>query len=220
MGKAYLFPSPEFYAYYQSIAAVEDPLLAALRRETECQFPKAASMLIPPEQAQLLTFLVQVMGAQRVLELGTFTGYSALAMAMALPPPGGVVTCDREPAFVALAERFWQQAGLQSKITVRMGPALGTLATLKQEGQTFDLAFLDADKGNIEAYYEETLALVRPGGLVVVDNVFLGGDTGQPHPNRPGVTALRRFNAHLLQDRRVVATVLPMADGVTVAWKR
>ncbi len=220
MGKAYWFPSPEFYAYYQSIAAVEPPILADLRQETERQFPQAAPMLIPPEQAQLLTFLVQVVGAQRVLELGTFTGYSALTLAMALPPTGQVVTCDREPTFVAIAERFWQQAGLRAKITVRMGLALDTLSALKQEGQTFDFAFLDADKGNIETYYEETLAMVRSGGLVVVDNVFLGGDTVQPHPNRPGVTAFRRFNAHLLQDRRVVATVLPMADGVTVAWKR
>ncbi|MFQ3679232.1 MAG: class I SAM-dependent methyltransferase [Pseudanabaenaceae cyanobacterium] len=220
MGQSYWFPAPDFYAYYQSIAAIEDPILTALRRETERQFPQAARMLIPPEQAQLLAFLVQVVGAQRVLELGTFTGYSALALALALPPTGHVVTCDREPTFAAMAERFWQAAGLRAKITLRLGLALDTLAALRQEPVSFDLIFLDADKGNIEAYYEAALALVRAGGLIVVDNVFLGGAVVAPHPNRPGVTAFRRFNTALLQDRRVVATVLPMADGVTVVWKK
>jgi len=191
-----------------------------LRRETQTH-PRA-SMQIGPDQGLLLGLLVRLVGARRVVEVGTFTGYSALAMAMALPPGGRVLCCDVSAEYTAVARRYWQEAGVADRIDLRLGPATETLAGLLQaEGPgSQDLAFIDADKSGYDAYYEACLQLLRPGGLIALDNVLWYGRVADAAVNDPDTVALRALNLKLRDDRRVDAVVLSVGDGLTLARKK
>lgn len=210
----------ELYDYLLSVSLREPPVLARLREET-AELPRAV-MQISPEQGQFMALLAELMGARRVLEVGTFTGYSALVVALALPADGRVVACDVDEDTTAVARRYWAEAGVADRIDLRLGPAVDTLAGLLAEGAagTFDFAFIDADKENYDAYYESALALLRPGGLVVIDNVLWSGAVADPERQDPDTTALRALNAKLHGDRRISLSLLPVGDGITLARKR
>jgi len=179
-------------------------------------------MQISPEQGQFMAFLVQLMGAHRTLEIGVFTGYSSLAVALALPPTGQMVACDINPDTTQVARRYWEKAGVAHKIDLRLAPAKDTLNTLIAQGEAnhYDFAFIDADKENYWIYYEQCLQLVRPGGLIMVDNVLWGGAVIDATVQDRSTQAIREFNQKLYQDERITLVMLPLADGVTLAWKR
>jgi caffeoyl-CoA O-methyltransferase len=179
-------------------------------------------MQTTPDQGQFLALLVQLIGATKTLEIGVFTGYSALAVALALPDSGQVIACDVSEAYTAIARRYWQQAGVAHKITLHLAPALDTLDRLLSEGQagTFDFAFIDADKENYWNYYERSLQLLRPGGLIAVDNVLWGGEVINPDNSSPSTLAIREFNQKIHQDDRVALSMIPVSDGLTLAMKR
>jgi predicted O-methyltransferase YrrM len=207
------------YNYLLSVSLREPEILAQLRQET-AQLPMAM-MQISPEQGQFMALLVQLMGAKKTLEVGVFTGYSSLVVALALPPDGGVVACDLDPECTAIARRYWQQAGVAQKIDLHIAPALETLDRLLAEGQagTFDFAFIDADKGNYENYYERSLQLIRPGGLIAIDNVLWSGRVADPEDRDKRTEAIRSFNEKLFRDERVSISLVPIADGLTLARK-
>ena len=198
----------------------EHPVLEQLREETS-GLP-GAGMQIAPEQGQLMALLIELIGARRVLEIGCFTGYSALAMALALPPDGRLITLEVNPEPVEIGRRAWRAAGVAARIEVRLGLALESLDALLEEGsaESFDLAFIDADKKSYDAYYERTLRLVRPGGLILLDNVLWGGAVADPADQDKQTVALRRLNAKLHRDERISLALLPLGDGLTVARKR
>jgi len=198
----------------------EGPLLAELREQTQAM--PEAQMQIGPEQGQFMQLLVRLIGARRCLEVGVFTGYSSLAVALALPGDGYLLACDVSEEWTAVARRYWKKAGVEDKIDLRLGPALETLDTLISLRQTgrFDMAFIDADKGNYLAYYERLVELVRPGGLIVVDNTLWSGDVADPSNQKPDTVALRAFNDALHRDERIDLALLPVGDGVTLARKR
>jgi predicted O-methyltransferase YrrM len=179
-------------------------------------------MQIAPEQGQFMALLVQMMGAKKVLELGVFTGYSSLAIALSLPIDGKITACDISEEFTAVARRYWQAAGVADKIDLRIAPALETLERLLAEGQaeTFDFAFIDADKQNYDRYYEQVLQLVRPGGLIAIDNVLWSGLVADPTVQDEETIALRAFNQKLSGDERVKLSLVPIGDGVTLALKQ
>lgn len=206
--------------YLRSVSLREAPVLQALRAAT-AHHPQSR-MQIAPEQGQFMALLVQLLGATRTLDIGTFTGYSALCVALALPPTGQVVTCDINEADTAIARRFWQQAGVADSIDLRLAPAMETLDALLAAGAaaTFDFAFIDADKRNYPNYYEQALQLVRPGGLIVIDNVLWGGRVADPTVQDPRTAAIRAFNQMLHQDDRVTLSLVPIADGLTLARKQ
>jgi predicted O-methyltransferase YrrM len=208
------------YDYLLSVSLREPEILAQLRQETG-QLPSAI-MQISPEQGQFMALLVQLMGAKKTLEVGVFTGYSSLVVALALPPDGGVVACDLDPNSTAIARRYWQQAGVAEKIDLQIAPALETLDRLLAEGQagTFDFAFIDADKGNYENYYERSLQLIRPGGLIAIDNVLWSGRVADPEDQDKRTEAIRSFNQKLFRDERVAISLVPIADGLTLARKQ
>jgi caffeoyl-CoA O-methyltransferase len=200
----------------------EDELLARLRAETEESIPDRAEMQVAPEQGALIGLLVQAIGAERALELGTFTGYSAICIARALAPGGRLVTCDVSEEWTAVARRYFAEAGLEHRVDVRIGPAIETLATLSPD-QPFDFAFVDADKASYPEYWERVVSLLRPGGLAMLDNVLYGGlvvDDDVPEQWRTSTDAVRRTNAILLGDERVEMTLLGVVDGITLALKR
>jgi predicted O-methyltransferase YrrM len=165
--------------------------------------------------------LVKLMGARRVLELGTFTGYSSLCMAMALPPHGKIITCDISTEWTNIARRYWKEAGVENRVDLRLGSALDTLDRLLAENQErkFDLVFIDADKENYVGYYEYSLKLLRPGGLVLVDNVLWSGKVIEPDMQDKDTIAIRAFNEYLKKDSRITLSVIPLADGLTLAVK-
>jgi predicted O-methyltransferase YrrM len=197
----------------------EDPVLRALREETS-RHPRAR-MAIGPEQGQLMALLARTIGAKRYLEIGVFTGYSSLAMALALPADGRIVACDVSEEFTAVAGRYWEAAGVTGKIDLRIAPALETLAVLRSERvKPFDMAFIDADKANVDAYYEHSLELVRPGGFVLVDNVLWDGAVLDASTEDPDTRALRLLNAKVGRDDRVDAVLLPVCDGILIARKK
>ena len=198
----------------------EHPVLEQLREETS-GLP-GAGMQIAPEQGQLMALLIELIGARRVLEIGCFTGYSALAMALALPPDGRLITLEVNAEPVEIGRRAWRAAGVAARIEVRLGLALESLDALLEEGsaESFDLAFIDADKKSYDAYYERTLRLVRPGGLILLDNVLWGGAVADPADQDKQTVALRRLNAQLHRDERISLALLPLGDGLTVARKR
>lgn len=209
------------YRYLQDISLREPDILTQLRAETACL--PAARMQISPEQGQFMALLARAIGARQTLEVGTFTGYSALVIALALPPDGKVVTCDRDPKATAIARRYWQQAGVADKIDLRLAPALETLDGLIADGATgcFDFAFIDADKRNYSTYYERVLQLLRPGGLIAIDNVLWSGRVADASVTDGRTQAIRDLNASLLADKRLVAlSVVPIADGLTLALKQ
>ena len=176
-------------------------------------------MQIAPEQGAFMTLLARAIGARRAVEVGTFTGYSALCLARGLPPDGHLLCCDVSAEWTAIARRYWEKAGVADRIELRLGPAAETLAALPPE-PAFDLAFIDADKPSYPVYYEEILKRLRPGGLVLVDNVLWMGRVADPSANDEATAALRAFNAKLAGDPRVEVVMLPIADGLTIARKR
>ncbi len=208
------------YEYLLAHSLREPAILQQLRAETAQHLQ--ARMQIAPEQGQFMALLVQLMGATRTLEVGTFTGYSALAIALALPEAGEVVTCDINANDTAIAQRYWQQAGVAHRIKLHLAPALETLNSLLAQGQaeTFDFAFIDADKGNYLNYFELALKLVRPGGLIAVDNTLWSGRVADPNEQSNTTNSIRNFNAALHQDTRVTLSLVPIGDGVTLARKR
>lgn len=208
------------YDYLLSVSLREPEILTQLRQETG-QLPSAI-MQISPEQGQFMALLVQLMGAKKTLEVGVFTGYSALVVALALPPDGRIVACDIDGKTTAVARRYWQKAGVADKIDLQIAPALETLDRLLAQGQaeTFDFAFIDADKRNYENYYERSLQLLRPGGLMAIDNVLWSGRVADPKERDNQTEAIRAFNQKVWQDRRVALSVVPIADGLTLARKQ
>ena len=208
------------YEYLLSVSLREPDLLRRLRMETAA-LPNAR-MQIAPEQGQFMALLVRLMGARRCLEVGVFTGYSSLAVALALPDDGRIVACDVSEEWTAVARRYWVAAGIAHKVDLRLAPALETLEGLLAAGaaDSFDFAFLDADKENYPSYYERLLELVRPGGLIVADNTLWSGRVADPANTEASTEALRRFNEQLHRDERVDLSLVPVGDGLTLARKR
>ena len=210
----------ELHRYLLEVSLREPPLLAELRAETAQRAD--SGMQIAPEQGQFMAFMVELTGAGQILEIGTFTGYSALAMALALPPEGRIVACDVNPDTTAVGRRYWARAGVAEKIDLRLAPALETLEALRAEGAAgrFDLAFIDADKENYEAYFEAVLPLLRTGGLLMIDNVLWGGRAADPTAADSDTRAIRALNARLKKDARISLSLLPLSDGLTLVRKR
>lgn len=208
------------YDYLLSVSLREPEVLARLRAET-ASHPKA-QMQISPEQGQFMRFLMRLIEARRTLELGVFTGYSALSAALALPEDGRVVACEIDAGFAEVARRWWEEAGVEGKIELRLGPALETLDALLASGQagTFDFAFVDADKENYRAYYERCLGLVRHGGLILVDNTLWHGEVADPEASGSALEEVRALNRLLHQDERIDLSFLPLSDGLTLARRR
>lgn len=220
---SFVRPTPltdRLYEYVLSVGVREPDVFRELREET-ARLPEA-EMQIAPEQGPLLALLVQLLGAKKCLEVGTFTGYSALWVASALPPDGRLTCCDVSEPFTTLARKYWAKAGLTDRINLRLAPALDTLNQLLAGGHagTFDYVFIDADKANYDAYYELGLKLLRPGGLVVIDNTLWDGKVADPAVTDPDTAAIRALNAKLPTDERVSLSFLPFADGLTLALKR
>lgn len=209
--------SPELNDYIVKAHAPEHPVLRKLRVTTG-EMPMGG-MQIAAEQGHFLAFLVRLIGARLTIEIGTFTGYSALAVALALPEKGRVVACDVSDEWTGIARKHWEEAGVANKITLRLAPALETLAALETEGKPsrFDFAFIDAHKPEYDAYYEACLRLVRVGGLIVFDNMLQDGDVADRRARGASVTAIRALNAKLAKDDRVDAVLLPVGDGMTLA---
>jgi caffeoyl-CoA O-methyltransferase len=212
--------SDELSNYVVKVGTREPDLLARLREETAA-LPQHR-MQIAPEQGAFLALLVELTGARRCIEVGTFTGYSATAVALALPPRGKLICCDVSETYTAVARKFWRQAGVESKIDLRLAPAKQTLDDLLRKGQAgkFDFAFIDADKENYSAYYERVLKLLRRGGLVAIDNVLWGGSVLDATDQSVDTKAIRAFNKKLKGDRRVSLSLVPIGDGLTLARKR
>jgi predicted O-methyltransferase YrrM len=208
------------YQYLLDHSVRETPVMRELRELTLQH--ELARMQIAPEQGQFMTLLVELLGARRMIEIGTFTGYSALCMAQALPPDGQLICCDVSETWTAVGFPFWERAGVRDRIDLRIAPALETLDDLIQAGETdrFDIAFVDADKTNYLNYYERCLKLLRPGGLVMFDNTLWGGSVADPTDQDQDTVALRELNDWLHQDRRVSISLVPIGDGLTLARKR
>jgi predicted O-methyltransferase YrrM len=207
------------YAYLQAHSVREHPVLRELRDATAGM--KHAGMQISPEQGQLMALLARTVNAKRAIEVGVFTGYSSLSVALALPPGGRLVACDINEEWTSIARRHWEKAGVAEKIDLRLAPAQQTLDALiaKGESGTYDFAFIDADKGRYMAYYERCLTLLRKGGLVVVDNTLWSGAVADPAKNDEDTDAIRAFNDAVHRDDRVAMSLLPIGDGVTLAVK-
>ena len=207
------------HQYLMQVGFREHQELKRVREET-AQLP-GVHMLLAPEQAQLMALLARLLGVRRYLGIGTYTGYSALAIALALEPDGRVVTCEIDQAIATTAQRHWRRAGVSDKIELRLGPALKTLdAMLAQDGRgRFDMAFIDADKENLLAYYERCHGLVRIGGLILVDNTLWSGSVADDSDHDPSTEAIRAFNMFVHGDQRVEMVLLPIGDGLTLTRK-
>lgn len=208
------------YPYLLELSVREDALLSRLREETARD--PMARMQIAPEQGQFMALLVQLIGARRIIEIGTFTGYSSLCLARALPDDGQLVCCDIDEYWTGIARRYWQEAGIADRIQLHLAPALDTLQSLLVDNRHghFDLAFIDADKENYDAYYEHCLQLIRPNGLIIFDNTLWSGRVADAAVQDADTQALRALNTKLKTDERVDISLLPMADGITLARRR
>ena len=202
-------------AYVQAVGVRETAVQRRLRAVTR-RLPRG-SMQIGPDQAAVMQVLVRAIGARRCLEIGTFTGYSALSLALALPPGGRIVCCDVSKEWTDIAKKHWALASVSKKIILKLGPALQTLKSL---AGPFDFAFIDADKENLQAYFERCLKLVRRGGLIAVDNTLWHGSVVDARDRSVDTLAVRAFNRKLRDDRRVEIALVPIGDGLTLAWKR
>jgi predicted O-methyltransferase YrrM len=210
----------ELWNYIRQVTLREPPLLQRLREETASS--PQAMMQISPDQGQFMALLIHLLDARRTLEIGVFTGYSSLSVALALPDDGRVIACDINEEWTSIARRYWREAGVEKKIDLRLRPALETLDDLiaAGEGGRFDFAFIDADKGNYANYFERALVLVRPGGLIAIDNVLWYGRVIDPAFEDADTRAIRAFNGKLHTDERVWVSMLPVRDGLTLALKK
>ena len=212
--------SDTLFAYLREHSVREPDVLTRLREETG-KLPLAA-MQIAPEQGQFMQLLVKALGIRRALEVGVFTGYSSLCVALAMPEDGRITACDIDEDFTAIARRYWKAAGVDHKIDLRIAPALKTLDALIEDGlqEQFDFAFIDADKTGYKDYYERALTLLRRGGLIAVDNTLWNGNVADPDNNTEDTQAIRALNTHIHADERVDICMLPIGDGLTLALKR
>jgi len=208
------------YDYLLAVSLREPAILQELRAVTTRH--SAAQMQIAPEQGQFMALLVQLLGVERAIEIGTFTGYSTLCVALAMPDQGEIIACDINPNDTAIAQEFWQRAGVDHKITLQIAPALTTLDRLLAEGRAgdFDFAFIDADKKNYTNYFDRCCELVRPGGLIAIDNVLWSGRVADVENQESVTEAIREFNARLHRDPRVDLSLVPIGDGLTLARRR
>ncbi len=213
--------SNELHAYVRAVSLREDEILRQLREETAA-LPAGSSLQVMAEEGQFLALLVGLTGGRMVLDIGTYTGYSALCMARALAQGGRVITCELHRRWADIGAAYWERAGVADRIDLRIGHATDTLEKLLAEcgPGSFDLVFIDGDKQNYPVYYELSLALVREEGLIVADNTLFFGRVADPADTDPQVTAIRELNTRLLKDDRVDISLLPIADGVTLARKR
>lgn len=212
--------SDQLYDYLLKVSLREPPILKRLRVET-AKHPKHG-MQISPEQGQFMRLLVRVMGASRCIEVGVFTGYSSLSVALALPDEGRIIACDVSEEYTAVARRYWTEAGVERKIELRLGPALETLDAMLKHGEAgrYDFAFIDADKNNYLHYYARLIKLLRPGGLMAVDNVLWSGSVIDKKDKSVDTAAIRKFNEALHADNRIELSLVPIGDGLTLARKR
>ena len=208
------FLPPDVHQYVQQSFVREPDVLKRLREATASR--PEAEMQISPEQGQLMGLLVRLIGAVRCIELGTYTGYSALSVALALPPNGKLIACDVSDEWTSVGRKYWDRAGVADRIELRIAPAVETLRALPKD-RSIDLAFIDADKPNYVNYYEELVPRMRANGLILVDNVLWSGAVVDPRANDENVEAIRRFNDHLAADPRVDAVMVPISDGLTLA---
>jgi predicted O-methyltransferase YrrM len=208
------------YQYILDHSAREPAVLRELHDET-APMPHSG-MQIGADQGQFMGLLAKLVGAKRCIEIGVFTGYSSISVALALPPDGKIIACDVSEEWTAVARRYWKKAGVDGKIELRLGPAVATLDGLLAKGEAgkFDFVFIDADKGNYLNYYERCLKLVRPGGLMLFDNTLWSGEVANPENQKPDTVALRSLNDALHHDERIDVALLPIGDGVTLARKR
>lgn len=211
--------TPALYSYLLDVSLREIAALTELRKVT-AKLPMS-QMQIAPEQGQLMALLVKLINAKKTLDIGTFTGYSALVVAAALPPDGKVITCDINKESTDIAQQYWQKAGVRQKIDLRLAPALETLEKLiaNQESNKFDFVFIDADKNNYPSYYEKTLQLLRPGGLMAIDNVLQNGRVADIQCNDKITATIRQLNQEIHRDNRVEISMVPIADGLTLVRK-
>lgn len=208
------------YEYLLAVSLREPAILTELRRET-AQL-STHNMQISPEQGQFMALLIELMGARKTLEIGVYTGYSSLAVALALPSDGKLVACDVSKEWTAIAQRYWEKAGVARKIDLHIAPAITTLDKLIAAGEreTFDFTFIDADKASYDAYYEKALLLIRKGGLIMFDNTLQRGDVIDASIQSNTVQAIRQLNEKLHQDERITLSMLPISDGISLARKR
>ncbi len=221
MSRDQLSPPDKLEAYIRDVSVREPEILTRLRAETATI--KHAAMQISPEQGQFMALLVETIGARRCLEVGVFTGYSSLVVALALPQDGRLIACDVSEDYTSVARRYWAEAGVAHKIDLRIAPAVETLDRLLEGGQagSFDFAFIDADKPNYDNYYERALKLLRPGGIVAIDNVLWGGSVIKTEKDKDANTlAIRALNQKRKADNRVTISLLTIGDGLTIARKR
>jgi O-methyltransferase len=220
MSNRTIYLNDTLYEYLLGVSLREPEVLRELREKTR-PMPEADCQ-ISPEQGQFMALLLRVMGAKRVLEVGTFTGYSSTVMALALPEGGKVVTCDRSQEWTDIARRYWEKAGVEGRIELSLGEAEESLKylVLAPGPDSFDFAFIDADKTKDEVYFEYCMKLVRPGGMIAIDNTLWSGRVADSSARDADTAAIRAFNAERLKDRRVDLSLLPIADGLTLCRKR
>ncbi len=210
----------ELYEYLRNVSLREPALLARLREETSRL--ERANMQIAPEQGQFMALLIELLDVRRALEIGTFTGYSALVVALAMPSDGRLIACDLSEEWTAIGRRYWEEAGVADKIDLRLGPALATLDELlaADAADSFDFVFIDADKTGYDDYYERSLRLLRAGGMIAIDNVLWNGNVYDLSIDDPDTVAIRALNEKLHTDERVSISLVPIGEGLTLARKR
>lgn len=220
MSRSTLKLTDSVYDYMLEHSLRESEACRLLREETAPM--KMGMMQVSPEQGQFMAFLVRLTDTRRALEIGTFTGYSALCVAQALPSDGRLVCCDVSEEWTSVGQRYWQSAGVSDKIDLKIGPATETLQALREDGEEgrYDFAFIDADKKNYLVYYENVLSLLRTGGVLLIDNVLWGGSVANPGKNDDDTNAIRTLNQHLHGDDRVLLSMLPVGDGLTLVMKQ
>lgn len=220
MSNRTLFLTDELYAYMRSVSLREPEILRRLREETS--HDPMSMMQISPEQGQFMSMLIKLLGARRTLEVGVFTGYSSLCVALALPPDGKLIACDVSKKWTDVAWRYWQEGGVADIVELHLAPAIETMDHLlaHHEAEKFDFIFIDADKDNYDGYYERALSLLRAGGLMAIDNVFWGGRVADPRERGKDTLAVRALNEKIRGDERVDLSMIPIGDGLTLARKR
>lgn len=218
--KTTTFLTDKLYQYMQTVSLREHPVLQELRSITASL--TGHMMQVPPEQAQFMALLIELIGAKKALELGVYTGYSSTAIALALPADGQLIACDISDQFSPWAQRTWEKAGVSSKIHFHITAAEQLLNSLLEKGQanSFDFIFIDADKINYDLYYEKCLLLVRQGGLIIIDNTFWSGRVADTTDNDAATEAIRQLNKKILMDQRVSLSLVPIGDGVTLVRKK